>query len=161
MAYLTKYFQQNREVGITSAEIVLPVTSITGLEPMTIGKLVLELASDYEFLRDHFGSGELDGLTIEQAKEHVRKKQQEGRAKQIKKKLVRTRRADFSARRAQLMLALIDRDGYVCQHPDCDSQDDLTIDHIIPLSRGGSDELDNLRLLCRRHNAEKGDGTPD
>lgn len=160
MAYLTKYFQQNREVGITSAEIVLPVTSITGLEPVTIGKLVLELASDYELLKDHFGSGELDGLTIEQAKEYVRKKQQERRAKEIKKRLVKKRRSDFSAKRAQLLLALIDRDGYVCQYPDCDTQDDLTIDHIIPLSRGGSDELANLRLLCRKHNAEKGDGVP-
>jgi len=45
----------------------------------------------------------------------------------------------------------------MCQHPDCDSQEDLTIDHVVPLSKGGSDELDNLRLMCRKHNSEKGD----
>lgn len=161
MVYLAKNLGQNREVAITNGEIVLPVASIRDLDPETIGKLVLELAADYEFLREYLGSGELDFSSIEQAKEYVRKKQQEPRAREIKKKLVKKRRTDFSAKRTQLMLALIDRDGYVCKHPGCDSQDELTIDHIIPLSRGGTDELDNLRLLCRRHNAEKGDGMPD
>jgi 5-methylcytosine-specific restriction endonuclease McrA len=28
---------------------------------------------------------------------------------------------------------------------------------MVPLSRGGSDELDNLQLLCREHNSGKGD----
>lgn len=32
------------------------------------------------------------------------------------------------------------------------------VDHIIPFTRGGTDDLDNLTVLCRRQNAEKGNG---
>jgi 5-methylcytosine-specific restriction endonuclease McrA len=53
------------------------------------------------------------------------------------------------------MLALIERDGYKCAI--CGSIDDLTIDHLVPLSKGGSDDLPNLRILCRPHNSVKSD----
>ena len=33
----------------------------------------------------------------------------------------------------------------------------LEIDHIIPLSRGGTDELQNLQTLCYNCNREKSD----
>lgn len=33
----------------------------------------------------------------------------------------------------------------------------LHIDHILPLSRGGTDELDNLQILCRECNLDKSD----
>ena len=38
----------------------------------------------------------------------------------------------------------------------CGATEDLTVDHIVPKARGGSDEPDNLRTLCRRHNSAKG-----
>jgi 5-methylcytosine-specific restriction endonuclease McrA len=34
--------------------------------------------------------------------------------------------------------------------------DDLEVDHIIPVSLGGSDALDNKQLLCSKCNREKG-----
>ena len=36
---------------------------------------------------------------------------------------------------------------------------DLALDHIVPRAAGGSDELDNLQLLCTACNSTKGTGT--
>ena len=46
------------------------------------------------------------------------------------------------------------RDGYACVR--CGSDSDLTIDHITPRSRGGSDEESNLQTMCRSCNSAKG-----
>ncbi len=37
----------------------------------------------------------------------------------------------------------------------CGSPNDLTIDHIVPLSQGGSNAVDNLTVACRRCNTSK------
>jgi hypothetical protein len=52
---------------------------------------------------------------------------------------------------------IFERDGYRCQWPTgCNWPDEpLTIDHVIPVSRGGSKRDDNLQVLCARHNADK------
>lgn len=48
---------------------------------------------------------------------------------------------------------IFERDGRVCKK--CKSTDDLTIDHIMPISLGGSKEPDNLQVLCRSCNSGK------
>lgn len=68
------------------------------------------------------------------------------------------RRKEFQNERGHLMLALIERDGYECA--ECGTYEDLTIDHIIPLSKGGTDDLSNLQLMCKSHNSQKGDRIP-
>ncbi len=40
------------------------------------------------------------------------------------------------------------RDSYRCRN--CGSTQDLDVHHIVPLSRGGTNHLDNLVTLCRR-----------
>lgn len=76
-------------------------------------------------------------------------------AKQIHTKI---RRSDFSAKRSRLVLAMIDAGvPFACAHPGCNSTEDITVDHITPLSRGGTDDLSNLQFLCRRHNSAKND----
>ena len=37
----------------------------------------------------------------------------------------------------------------------CHTEDDLTLDHIISLSKGGLNVLENLQILCRKHNSQK------
>lgn len=41
-----------------------------------------------------------------------------------------------------------------CAH--CEKTDGLTIDHKIPYSRGGSDDIANLQALCKSCNSRKG-----
>jgi 5-methylcytosine-specific restriction protein A len=51
---------------------------------------------------------------------------------------------------------VFERDKYTCQHPDCGSKLDLTIDHIVPISKGGTNDVSNLQTLCFKHNNSKG-----
>jgi len=49
------------------------------------------------------------------------------------------------------------RDEYTCQY--CGSHDDLTIDHVVPRSRGGKSSFDNCVVACRPCNNRKGNRT--
>jgi len=51
------------------------------------------------------------------------------------------------------------RDNYECAY--CGSKKQLTIDHIIPKSRGGKNTWNNLISSCLTCNLKKGDRTPD
>lgn len=44
-----------------------------------------------------------------------------------------------------------------CAYCGCSLGDDYHVDHVIPLSRGGSDDFDNLALACPHCNASKND----
>lgn len=50
------------------------------------------------------------------------------------------------------------RDNYTCQY--CGRRSDLTIDHVMPKSRGGKDTWDNVAIACLRCNVTKGNKTP-
>jgi 5-methylcytosine-specific restriction endonuclease McrA len=47
------------------------------------------------------------------------------------------------------------RDGHKCQY--CGSTRRLTIDHVIPRSRGGQDTWENMVVACSTCNTKKGD----
>jgi 5-methylcytosine-specific restriction endonuclease McrA len=46
--------------------------------------------------------------------------------------------------------------GGMCEQPDCHATDNLTFDHIIPLSKGGANHSSNGQVLCLIHNQKKG-----
>ena len=48
---------------------------------------------------------------------------------------------------------VFERDGHECLK--CGSLENLTIDHIVPVSKGGIDEMDNLQTLCKTCNLSK------
>lgn len=47
-----------------------------------------------------------------------------------------------------------ERDGHACVA--CGSTEALSLDHIVPWSLGGSDDVDNLQTMCRPCNSSKG-----
>jgi len=49
---------------------------------------------------------------------------------------------DWDERREQV----ITRDGFICQ--ECGDNHNLHLHHLIPLSKGGSNKIENLKLLC-------------
>lgn len=51
------------------------------------------------------------------------------------------------------------RDNHRCQY--CGTTEDLTLDHVIPKSKGGKTNWDNLLTACKRCNSRKGDFTPE
>lgn len=51
------------------------------------------------------------------------------------------------------------RDGFCCQY--CGSAKELTLDHLVPRSKGGKSNWQNLVTACKRCNALKGDNTPE
>lgn len=54
------------------------------------------------------------------------------------------------------------RDSYRCQYCGRRFQPaDLTLDHIVPRSRGGDNSWSNLVACCRHDNAKKGDRLPE
>jgi 5-methylcytosine-specific restriction endonuclease McrA len=50
------------------------------------------------------------------------------------------------------------RDSYKCSY--CNSTENLTVDHILPSSRGGKNTWENLCSCCTSCNAKKGNRTP-
>lgn len=55
--------------------------------------------------------------------------------------------------------AIFAMDEWTCRA--CGSEDNLQIDHIMPQSRGGFHDIDNLQTLCGPCNLSKGDLTQD
>lgn len=66
----------------------------------------------------------------------------------------KSRRGLSNEQWTELRAEVYARDGERCQY--CGDTDDLTCDHIVPLVRGGTNELENLTIACRRCNSSKG-----
>lgn len=64
------------------------------------------------------------------------------------------KRAEIDRQRKKIFATLSNRYGHLCAQ--CGSTFELQIDHIRPIARGGSNDLNNLQLLCRSCNSRKG-----
>ena len=54
--------------------------------------------------------------------------------------------------------AVFARDGWTCQY--CGSRTNLTVDHVIPRSKGGASSWENIVASCAPCNRRKGDHLP-
>jgi 5-methylcytosine-specific restriction endonuclease McrA len=67
-------------------------------------------------------------------------------------------RAEWNRNRDTLAILVFQRDGYHCAWCDVElDNENWSIDHIIPISKGGTNELFNLQPMCRSCNSMKGD----
>lgn len=81
----------------------------------------------------------------EWSEEDPKEARQEAKARQ---------RREIGDNRIAIRKALGERDGFKCAG--CGTTDRLQIDHVWPLSEGGSNDLDNLQFLCQTCNLAKG-----
>lgn len=65
-----------------------------------------------------------------------------------------SQRKSNSTQWKKLRLVILQRDGYECYY--C-GQDANTVDHLIPVAKGGSDDRENLVAACKRCNFSKQD----
>lgn len=68
-------------------------------------------------------------------------------------------RRKWSHQRRRVMPSLLAERGRACEG--CGAVDDLTADHVVPISRGGRNDRSNLQVLCRSCNSRKGTRTPE
>ena len=76
----------------------------------------------------------------------------------------RARRNLSDADWASLTKQVTERDGWVCTYCDCDTsleQNGYAIDHILAISRCGTNHIDNLTMACRSCNSSKQDKLVD
>jgi 5-methylcytosine-specific restriction endonuclease McrA len=57
----------------------------------------------------------------------------------------------------KLRAKILERDGYACRY--CGCEEDLTIDHVVPRSKGGKNHSKNMVTACRPCNETKADQT--
>jgi 5-methylcytosine-specific restriction endonuclease McrA len=69
-----------------------------------------------------------------------------------------SQRKSNSTQWKKLRLRILSRDGRECYWCGMDA---TTVDHIIPVAKGGSDDPENLVAACRRCNFSKQDKMPD
>ncbi len=67
----------------------------------------------------------------------------------------RTRRISLQ-RNKDLFRRLLHKYNFECKKCKCRDKKKLTIDHIMPFSKGGSDDYSNLQILCKSCNSKKG-----
>ena len=82
------------------------------------------------------------------------------RSQQAEKYLASTskyRYKDYDKRAVRL--TVYDRDYYECL--ECGALEELTLDHVIPKSKGGCSREENYQTLCRSCNQAKSDDTID
>lgn len=69
------------------------------------------------------------------------------------------KRKTFKKIRDKVFIEIGNKQGFRCAL--CGAVNNLQVDHIFPLAEGGTNDLDNLQLLCRRCNSIKSDSVPE
>ena len=127
-------------------------------KPRATKKPVDEPARGQKGRDSAFSKGEVsDPVCVEMTAENTRESVPQSDSAAELPRVMRERRAYQSV---EIDRALWQRANSQCEHVEengirCTRRFHLQKDHIIPWSLGGSDDLENLQLLCRAHNLRK------
>lgn len=105
-------------------------------------------------------TGETLLAAIEEMEAQVRAEPKPRSSAAIRQERYRAKREISDNEWAALTGLVIERDGWVCSYCDCNTslpENGYAIDHIYPVSRGGSNDIDNLTMSCRSCNSSKSD----
>ena len=98
-----------------------------------------------------------DHLTWDEYRAALRDIEAAERERLERKKALRRRRAKFDANRPSLIASMLGAGvPYRCAHDGCNESLRLTVDHVVPIAKGGTDDVANLQFLCLHHNQAKG-----
>lgn len=84
----------------------------------------------------------------------------EGRTHRLKS-IMRSLKRDPVAVKRKRKLRVLDKFKWKCAQCGENRRNLLTVDHIIPISKGGTSHMSNLQCLCKRCNGTKSDTVPD
>lgn len=158
--------------------VVVPVSSIAIHDDATLGKMLREAVADAQLcaallFADFILESSLrylDESILEQHDKITLLRSNAHRAAEIRQAITKldqlqrrvdsrtgttVKRAEIARDYDRIFLDLGRRDGFHCQH--CRETRNLEIDHVVPLSRGGSNDFGNLQILCKSCNCRKGD----
>ncbi|MGL4668996.1 MAG: HNH endonuclease [Methanobacteriaceae archaeon] len=123
------------------------------LEIIRLNKKIDNLEKQKDELKYKISSGEIEVEVVEELKLKIDDLGEENSILNDKLK-----RKSFTK---SIRHEVFKRDNYICVECGAKKSDDVTlhVDHIIPSSKGGNDELDNLQTLCQDCNTAKGDRT--
>lgn len=104
-------------------------------------------------MSDHFDDGLEWWEMPESSLRHAEEQRKESKKKAAERRKEYNRRQRIYRQARKHKPHLMEQDGAHCQ--ECGTTENLVVDHIIPLARGGSNEIDNLQLLCWHCNSSK------
>lgn len=119
---------------------------------------VVENKGQWWMFRDEFYWDD-EGYTEEEIRALILDKIEQ-REKKVKRVMARLGQNDISSSNSRevipddVKMFVWQRDGGRCVR--CGSQQNLELDHIIPVSKGGSNTARNIQLLCEKCNRAKG-----
>ena len=139
--------------GIEQNVVMVDVGTIQGMTDAEIGFCVRALAPITEAITPYLCRG-MHFVNVE----HFRlfyQAEQEARIEAEKRRRSHVQiRRELTIVYEQTYLFLAERDGLYCQL--CRSTQCLQIDHVIPVTKGGTNDKANIQLLCKTCNVKKG-----
>lgn len=160
------YFSDESHWLVTQCEVIIPISQATHLSAEEIGQRVIALMTRIQPLAAYVNEWDkapkdashhkVDWLrSLEEIENHVAKIKEQEHIRQAARIRAPHIRRSLQGSYESVFIALGRRDGFDCRT--CGVSSELQIDHIVAVINGGTNDLDNLQLLCRACNGKKSD----